>query len=60
MYYLSEKNEYFDELYPCDQVVNNELNSCLDFGDEDRVRNTILDEYFVYLLNYIHLSDPKT
>ena len=51
MYYLPEKNSYFDQLYPCDQLDINELHSCLDMGDEDRERDNIFDEYFVYLQN---------
>ena len=60
MYYLSENNDYFDQLYPCDQRDINKLNSCFDIGDEDKERDKIFDEDFVYLQIYMHLSDPKT
>ena len=59
MYYLPENNGYVDQLYRCDQLNINELNSCLDMGDEERERDNFY-EYFVYLQNYMHLPDPKT
>ena len=41
MYYLPENNCYFDQLCLCDQLDINELNSCLDMGDEDREREIL-------------------
>ena len=60
MHYLPENNGCFDQLYPCNQHDINELNSCLDIRDEDRERDNIFDEHFVYLQNYMYLSDSKT
>ena len=53
MYYLPENNGYFDQLYPCDQLDINELNSYLDMGDEDRERDIFMNILYIYKITCI-------